>query len=88
MLENEEQAKIFDALSDPIRLRFVRELVRGGELSGTAIADRLGISLALLCHHSRILVEAGVITKRKMAQTAYFRANRKLLTESMKSLLS
>ena len=88
MLEAEEQAKIFDALSDPVRLRFVRALVRGGELSGTALAERLGISLALLCHHSRILTEAGVVHKRKKAQTAYFRANRKILTDTMKSLLA
>jgi DNA-binding transcriptional ArsR family regulator len=88
VLENEQQAKIFSALSDPVRLRFVRELVQEGELSGTAIAEALGISLALLCHHSRILTEAGIVSKRKHAQTAYFRANRKLLTYSMKSLVS
>jgi DNA-binding transcriptional ArsR family regulator len=88
VLENEKQAKIFNALSDPVRLRFVRQLLQEGELSGTEIADALGISLALLCHHSRILTEAGIVSKRKKAQTAYFRANRKILTESMKNLLS
>jgi len=87
-LESDQQARIFSALADPVRLRFVRELVERGERSGTAIAEKLGISLALLCHHSRILVESGVVAKRKDGQTAYYSANRPLLRHCMKSLLS
>lgn len=56
-------------------------------MSGSAIAQRLGISLALLCHHSRILIETGVITKRKAAQTAYFRANKQCLRQALNELL-
>jgi DNA-binding transcriptional ArsR family regulator len=88
LLGAEQQAKIFSALADPVRLRFVRELVAHGERSGTAIADQLGISLALLCHHSRILVDSGVVVKRKDGQTAYFNANRDVLKHCMKSLLA
>ncbi len=89
VLETDEQAKIFSALADRVRLRFVRELVeRGGERNGTEIAEKLGISLALLCHHSRILVESGIVSKRKEGQTAYYSANCKLLKDCMKSLLS
>lgn len=87
-LETDQQAKIFSALADPVRLRFVRELVENGERSGTALAGKLGISLALLCHHSRILVESGVATKRKDGQTAYYSANRRLLQNCMRSLVS
>jgi DNA-binding transcriptional ArsR family regulator len=85
--ESERQARLFAALADPVRLRLVRELVEVEELSGSAIAGRLGISLALLCHHSRILIETGVVTKRKAAQTAYFRANRQCLEQAMRQLL-
>ena len=85
--ETVQQAKIFAALSDPVRVRIVRELMVGGEHTGTAIAQQLGISLALFCHHSRILVESGVVTKRKEAQTAYLRANRRVLADCMKNLL-
>jgi len=87
-VSEQQQARIFAALADPLRLRFVRELADGRERSGTAIAERLGISLALLCHHSRVLVESGVVTKRKEAQTAYFKANRDILKSCMKSLLA
>jgi DNA-binding transcriptional ArsR family regulator len=85
-LPPERQAEIFAALADPVRVRFLRELTDGGERSGTAIADRLGISLALLCHHSKILVGAGVIQKRKEAQTTYYRANRAVLKECVLGL--
>lgn len=84
----ELQARIFAALSDPVRVKFVRELASGSEKSGTCIAERLDISLALLCHHSKILVDADVIRKRKQAQTAYFKANRPLLRQVMKELLA
>ena len=88
LLESEEQAKIFSALADRVRLRFVRELVERGERNGTEVAEKLGVSLALLCHHSRILVDAGVVVKRKEGQTAYYSANTRLLKTCMKSLLS
>ena len=88
LTEQDQQARIFAALGDPVRLRFVRELSDGSERTGTAIAERLGISLALLCHHSRVLVESGVVTKRKEAQTAYYRANRKLLRSCLRNILS
>ena len=81
----ERQAEIFAALADPVRVRFIRELVRG-ERNGTAIAQRLGISLALLCHHSKILVSAGLVRKRKQAQTSYYRANRAVLRECLRGL--
>ncbi|HYZ87102.1 MAG TPA: metalloregulator ArsR/SmtB family transcription factor [Bryobacteraceae bacterium] len=84
----EQQAKLFAALSDPVRLRFVRELADGDERSGSMIAERLGISLALLCHHSKILVDAGIVVKRKEAQTAYYRANKQILKRALRDLLS
>lgn len=86
--ETKQQAKIFSALADPVRLGILQQLKDGKEHASTAVADRLGISLALFCHHSRILVEAGVVLKRKEAQTAYLRANRSLLRDCMKLLLA
>jgi DNA-binding transcriptional ArsR family regulator len=80
----ERQAEIFAALADPVRVRFLRELAGGGEHSGTAMAKRLGISLALLCHHSKVLVSARLVQKRKEAQTSYYRANRALLKECLR----
>jgi ArsR family transcriptional regulator len=82
----EHQAKVFAALGDPVRVRFIRELVERGEQTGTVIAERLGISLALLCHHSNVLVGAGLVEKRKQGQTSYYRANRAILKECLRGL--
>jgi DNA-binding transcriptional ArsR family regulator len=80
-------AKILSALADPVRLRFVRDLARAKERSGSEVAEALGISLALLCHHSRILVESGIVDKRKEAQTAYYSVNKRLLKACLKGLV-
>lgn len=83
--DSSRRAKIFAALSDPTRLRIVELLASTEELSGTDIANHLGISLALFCHHSRTLAEAGLIQTRKDGQTKYNSLNRELLNACLKS---
>lgn len=63
-----ERAKIFKALGDPRRVDIVDILSKDGSLCGTALAESLGISLALLCHHWEVLVEAGVLRKERVGQ--------------------
>ena len=87
-LSDIEQARLFAALADPARVRLVRELAAGEEKSGTEIANNIDVSLALLCHHSRILVDAGVISKRKQGQTTYYKANTPLLQRALRDLLA
>jgi DNA-binding transcriptional ArsR family regulator len=80
------RAKIFAALSDATRLRIIELLAECEEMSGTDIANQLEISLALFCHHSKTLVEAGLIRQRKDGLTKYNSLNRKLLNATLKSL--
>ncbi|HWP42308.1 MAG TPA: metalloregulator ArsR/SmtB family transcription factor [Blastocatellia bacterium] len=82
-----ERAKVFKALSDPTRLRMVEMLAESGEMSGSEIAEKLGISLALLCHHWRTLEHAGLITKKKEGQTASISLNRELLSDCFKDMI-
>lgn len=63
----EARAKVFKALSDPRRIEIVDQLARGS-LCGTELADSLGISLALLCHHWEVLVDAGILRKERRGQ--------------------
>ena len=81
----EQRAKIFAALSDPTRLRIVELLAERGEMSGSEIANQTGISLALFCHHSKTLAEAGVILTRKEGQTKYHSLNQELLAKCFAS---
>lgn len=83
--ESSRRAKIFAALSDPTRLRIVELLASAKELSGTEIAGKLNISLALFCHHSKTLTEAGLLQTRKEGQTKYNSLNWELLNACLKS---
>jgi DNA-binding transcriptional ArsR family regulator len=70
-LAPEERAKVFKALSDPSRVGIVDILSKQGPLNGTELAEQLGISLALLCHHWDVLAEAGIVQKDKVGQARY-----------------
>src|SRR5438105_66480 len=79
-LSIEERASVFKALGDPTRVRIVEFLrARDYEATGTEVAEHADISLALLCHHARVLVDAGLVTKRKEGQTSYWTLNRQAL---------
>ncbi len=67
-LTAEQRAKIFKALADPKRVDIVDALVGGAPMCGTALADALGVSLSLACHHWEVLVEAGVLKKERVGQ--------------------
>jgi DNA-binding transcriptional ArsR family regulator len=83
----DQRAAVFKALGEPTRLRIVDFLRRRGkEATGSEIAEHVGISLALLCHHTDALVEAGLVTKRKEGQTSIWRVNATALSAAVKSL--
>jgi len=63
----EERAKVFKALADPRRVEIVELLAKGSQC-GTTIAESLGISVALLCHHWEVLVDAGILKKERQGQ--------------------
>jgi ArsR family transcriptional regulator len=85
--DTEQRAKIFAALADPTRLKIVELLAAQGEMSGSEIASQSEISLALFCHHSKILAEAGLVQARKDGQTKYHALNRELLSTCFASLV-
>jgi DNA-binding transcriptional ArsR family regulator len=81
-----QRAKIFDALSDPTRLGIVEILTARIEVSSSELASQLGISLALLCHHCKILVDVGLVKRRQDGQSKYHSLNRTLLSDSLGNL--
>lgn len=82
----EQNAKVFAALSDPVRLGLVHELRGRGKACGTDLSDTLGISLSLVCHHAKVLIEAGILTKTKTGTTAVYSLNNEALQENLASL--
>ena len=85
-LNYEQQAKVFTALSDPTRLRIIELLAAHEQMSGNEIADLLGISLALFCHHSKLLTEAGLIAKRRQGLLRYHSLNHAFLARCLEEL--
>ena len=83
-----QRARIFAVLADPTRLRFVELLAQSDEVSGSEIAEKRGISLALMCHHSKVVVDAGLAQKRKAGQTAYYSLDRDVLANCLTSFES
>ena len=75
----EARARVFKALADPNRVRIVELLAQRGEMSGTDIAAAMGISLALLSHHGKILDDADITVSRKEGQSRYWSVNRDTL---------
>jgi DNA-binding transcriptional ArsR family regulator len=57
-----ELSDVLNALSDPVRLRIVRELAAGGEQACGAMP--LGVSASTRSHHFKILREAGLTVTR------------------------
>jgi len=86
-ISTEQRAKVFKALSDPTRLRMVEMLSDCDQMCGSEIAEKLGISLALLCHHGKILEHAGLVMKRKEGQTACISLNRRLLSDCVRDVI-
>ncbi len=83
----EDRALVFKAIGDPTRVRIIELLqAQTAEITGTEIAGHVGVSLALLCHHSSVLVEAGLVNKRKEGQTSYWTLNRDALAVALGSL--
>ena len=64
----EDRARVFKALSDPRRVEIIDRLASGRSMCGTELAEALGISLALLSHHSEVLMEAGLIRKKRVGK--------------------
>jgi DNA-binding transcriptional ArsR family regulator len=63
----------------------VEMLAEHGEMSGSEIANQASISLALFCHHSKILAEAELVATRKEGQTKYHSLQRSLLVNCLTS---
>jgi DNA-binding transcriptional ArsR family regulator len=87
MIDLQQRARIFNALSDPTRLQIVEAMTDGDEHTGKEVAEQIGISLALLCHHFNTLQQAGLLERRKQGQCGYNRLNRALLEECLASLM-
>ena len=65
-------ARRFRALGDPLRVRIL-DLLRDQELSVTAIAAELGAGQQNVSKHLGVLVDSGMLARRKEGTSVYYR---------------
>src|SRR5215468_3806725 len=74
-LANERRLQILDWLKDPrahFRPQVDGDLVEDG-VCGVLIAEKLGVSQPTLSEHMRILVQAGLVTPKRIKQWTFYR---------------
>ena len=58
-------ARVFAALSDPVRLRLLSLIADAGEVCSCDLLEPLGKSQPTVSHHTKALADAGLITGEK-----------------------
>jgi DNA-binding transcriptional ArsR family regulator len=84
--EIEEAAHRFALLSDPTRLRILHTVMKLGELSVHAIAEAAHVSRFNTSAHLNRLATGGLVARRRVASTVYYRMDDQqlpLICESM-----
>jgi DNA-binding transcriptional ArsR family regulator len=69
----DDVAYLFSLLSDPTRLRLVRELHEAGELPVGELADRAGTTLANASQHLGRLSQARLVLRRRNGKHVLYR---------------
>jgi len=71
-LEATQLADVFDALSDPTRLRIVSAIAAAGEVCVCDIAGSLGMTQSAISHQLRLLRTTGILKNRKQGRMVYY----------------
>lgn len=71
----ETAAKLFKALSDPIRIRLLSLISRapGGEACFCDLAEDFAMPQPSLSHHLRVLVTAGILERERRGTWSWYR---------------
>ena len=89
-LGNARRLQILDWLKDPrahFREQVDGDLVEDG-VCGLRIAEKLGVSQPTLSEHMRILVQAKLVTAKRIKQWTFYRRNEDRIAELKRALQS
>jgi DNA-binding transcriptional ArsR family regulator len=79
MMSNNEA---FKALADPTR-REILALLRRGEMTAGALADKFDMTKPSMSHHFTVLKEADLITSRREGQQIWYALNTTVVQDLM-----
>lgn len=66
-------ARLFAALGDPVRLRLLSLVADAGEVCSCDLLESLGRAQPTVSHHTKILVDAGLIVGEKRGRWVWWR---------------
>ncbi|MCM2534043.1 metalloregulator ArsR/SmtB family transcription factor [Neobacillus pocheonensis] len=72
--------KVIQAIAEP-RRREILYLVRGGELTSSAIASHFDISAPAISQHLKVLEESGLVVVRRSGTKRYYSIRREGFAE-------
>jgi ArsR family transcriptional regulator, arsenate/arsenite/antimonite-responsive transcriptional repressor len=84
--EAEDLASLFAAMADPVRLRLLSLVADAGEICSCDLLAPLGKSQPTISHHTKVLVEAGLIRGEKRGRWVWWRIVPGRLDEARNSL--
>ena len=82
-----QDALMFKALSDPIRLEIL-DLLSDGEKCACVLIERLGIAQPSVSYHTNILFKAGLIHRRQEGKWAFFSINEQGFLHACQTILA
>ncbi|TGE33166.1 metalloregulator ArsR/SmtB family transcription factor [Desulfosporosinus sp. Sb-LF] len=82
----ETNAKVFQALSDPNRLKII-EMLQSRERCACEILADLKIAQSTLSHHMKILCDSGLVDSRRHGKWMYYSLSKEVC-EAAKNLLA
>ena len=69
----QQRALVFSALGDPVRLRLLSFIASAGEICSCDLQGPVGKSQPTISHHTRVLVEAGLIVGERRGRWMWWR---------------
>jgi DNA-binding transcriptional ArsR family regulator len=79
-------AEVFKALGDPIRWNIVQQMAEVGELACSTLEETLPVSKPTISYHTKILIQAGLISVRKQGRNLFYTLRRDVLRQLVDDL--
>ncbi|MEY3869983.1 MAG: hypothetical protein RLZZ338_3874 [Cyanobacteriota bacterium] len=76
----QQVAEYFSVLSEPMRLRILN-LLRGGEKCVQELVEATDTSQANVSKHLKLMLQAGILSRRTEGTSAYYRVNDEFIFE-------
>ncbi len=78
--------QIARTVADPSRLAALTMIAQQGEVSCSAVRDRLGVTAATVSHHAKELIESGLVLQRKEAKFVMLSLDRNVWNAYLREL--